>query len=146
VERLAFDTAAGLLDRLAGGEAGDAVPTATWADAARAVELAETVPRSLAKGRAIDLHREEFSELGTFRGTMASLGCAIVLAGLLVLVAATLVGGIANELDPQRWGIVKTVATRIADAWPVVVLVALGAFLALQLLPLLVGPDRPRDS
>jgi len=81
VERLAFDTAACLLDRCAGGAVGDGVPTATWADAARAVELAETVPRSLAKGRAIDLHREEFSELGTFRGTMASLGCAIVLAG-----------------------------------------------------------------
>ena len=52
----------------------EALPAATWADAARAVELADTVPRSLAKGRAIDLHQEEFSELGTFRGTMASLG------------------------------------------------------------------------
>jgi hypothetical protein len=77
---------------------------------------------------------------------MASLGCGIVLCGLLVLVAATLVGGIANELDPQRWGVVKTVAMRIADAWPGVVLVVLAAFLALQILPLLVGPDRPRES
>jgi hypothetical protein len=147
-ERREFSAAACLLDRVAGrpAEGDDAIPTATWADAARAVELAETVPRSLAKGRAIDLHREEFSELGTFRGTMASLGCGIVLCGLLVLVAATLVGGIANELDPQRWGVVKTIAMRIADAWPGVVLVVLAAFLALQILPLLVGPDRPRES
>ena len=145
-EQLEFDAAACLLGRLAGADVGDGIPTATWADAARAIELAETVPRSLAKGRAIDLHREEFSELGTFRGTMASLGCAIVLGGLLVLLAATLVGGIANELDPHRWGFVKTVATRVAGGWPVLVLVVLGAFLALQALPFLVGPDRPRDS
>jgi hypothetical protein len=145
-EQLAFDGAARLLGRLAGDDAGDGVPTATWADAARAIELAETVPRSLAKGRAIDLHREEFSELGTFRGTMASLGCGLVLGGLFVLVAATLVGGIANELDPHRWGFVKTVATRVAGAWPVLVLAVLGAFLALQILPFLVGPDRPPDS
>jgi hypothetical protein len=97
------------------------------------------VPRSLAKGRAIDLHREEFSELGTFRGTMASLGCALVLGGLLVLVAATLVGGIANEFG---WEFGK----RVAGAWPILVLVTLAAFLALQVLPFLVGPDRPRDS
>ena len=43
-------------------------------------------------------------------------------------------------------GVVKTVAMRIADAWPGVVLVVLAAFLALQILPLLVGPDRPRES
>ena len=139
VEQLASDGAACLLDRLGGANAGDGVPSASWADAARAIELAETVPRSLAKGRAIDLHREEFSELGTFRGTMASLGCALVLGGLLVLVAATLVGGIANEFG---WEFGK----RVAGAWPILVLVALGAFLALQVLPFLVGPDRPRDS
>lgn len=138
-EQLTFDGAACLLDRLGGASDGDGIPTAAWADAARAIELAETVPRSLAKGRSIDLHREEFSELGTFRGTMASLGCALVLGGLLVLVAATLVGGIANEFG---WEFGK----RVAGAWPILVLVTLAAFLALQLLPLLVGPDRPRDS
>ena len=121
-------------------------PAATWADAGRAIELAETVPRSLAKGRAIDLHHEEFSELGTFRGTMASLGCGLVLTALLVLVAATLVAGIAQEID---WGLGKT----IANAWPMIVLGVLAAFLALQLLPLAIGgaetgpaaPPAPRE-
>ena len=101
----------------------------------RSVELAETVPRSLAKGRAIDLHQEEFSELGTFRGTMASLGCGIVLAALLVLVLATLVGGIAREAG-WAWG------ERLAGIWPHVVLAVLVMFLALQLLPALAGVDR----
>jgi hypothetical protein len=62
-----------------------------------------------------------------------------VLGGLLVLVAATLVGGIANEFG---WEFGK----RVAGAWPILVLVTLAAFLALQVLPFLVGPDRPRDS
>ncbi len=112
------------------------LPPAEWSDAARAIELAETVPRSLLKGRGIDLHQEEFSEIGTFKGTMASLGCGIVILALLVLVLAALVGGIAREAG---WA----VGERIAGAWPVVVLVALVLFLALQVLPLIVGNGPP---
>jgi len=138
----AFDRGAAIRDVLAGslssatGPVHDAgPPAATWADAARALDLAEAVPRSLARGRAIDLHQEEFSELGTFRGTMASLGCGLVLLALLVLLVATLLGGIASELD---WEFGATVAA----AWPAAVLTALLAFLALQILPLLAGVDR----
>ncbi len=112
------------------------IPAADWADAARTIELTETVPRSLAKGRAIDLHQEEFSELGTFKGTMASLGCGIVLAALFILVLAALVGGIAREAG---WAF----GERIAGAWPAVVLTALVLFLVLQVLPLLIGSSAP---
>jgi predicted dehydrogenase len=128
-----FDRGAALLDVLHGDFSGDEVPPATWSDAARAIEVAETAPRSLAKGRSIELHQEEFSELGTFRGTMASLGCGLVLAALLVLVLATLVGGIARA-SGWGWG------ERLAGIWPQVVLAVLGLFLALQFLPLLIGP------
>lgn len=108
------------------------MPPADWADAARAIELAETIPRSLAKGRAIDIHQEEFSEISTFKGTMASLGCGIVLAALFILLVASLVGGVARETG---WG----AGERIAGAWPVVVLTALVAFLALQVLPVVIA-------
>ncbi|MFM8707664.1 MAG: hypothetical protein ACKOHK_06180 [Planctomycetia bacterium] len=135
-ETVTFDPAGVMLDVLNDRLAPAAVAPATWSDAARAIELAETVPRSLAKGRAIDLHQEEFSELGTFRGTMASLGCGLVLAALFVLVLATLVGGIAREAG-WEWG------ERIAGIWPQVVLAVLGLFLALQILPLLVGGSQP---
>jgi len=111
-------------------------PPATWDDAARAVELSETVPRSLTRGRAIDLHQEEFTELGTFKGTMASLGCGIVLVALLVAVAAAVVGGIARETG---WEL----GERIAGVWPLVVLAAMTLFLLLQLLPAIVSPSRP---
>ena len=135
-ETLAFDRGAVMLDELHRGREPTMITPAAWSDAARAIELAETVPRSLAKGRAIDLHQEEFTELGTFRGTMASLGCGLVLAALLLLVLATLVGGIAREAG-WEWG------ERIAGIWPQVVLAVLGLFLALQVLPLLIGTGRP---
>jgi myo-inositol 2-dehydrogenase/D-chiro-inositol 1-dehydrogenase len=115
----------------------DAVPPATWSDASRAIELAETVPRSLARGRAIDLHREEFTDLGTFRGTMASLGCGLIMMALVVVVVATLVAGVAREFG---WA----AAGGVADSWPAIVLVVLGLFLALQTIPLLLrGPAEP---
>ncbi len=115
------------------------VSPATWADAARGIELAETVPRSLAKGRAIDLHREEFSELGTFRGTMASLGCGLILAALFLVIAAAILGGVAKAIG---WEF----GERVAGAWPIVAIVVLGGFLLLQLLPMLVAGGRRHEE
>lgn len=141
-DRLSFDRGSTILnlvhknETVAGQPAADGIQPAAWDDAARGIELAESVPRSVAKGRAIDLHQEEFSELGTFKGTMASLGCGLVLLGLLVLLLATLVGGIAKE---SGWEF----GERIAGIWPVAVLVVLGLFLALQLLPLLINASPP---
>ena len=137
-ETAPFDGGAAILavieTRLAGrSDAGDP-PAATWDDAARGVELAETVPRSVAKGRGIDLHQEEFSEIGTFKGTMASLGCGIVLLALAVIVGATLLGGIAKQIG---WEF----GERLAGLWPVIVLMTMGLFLLLQLLPALVAPS-----
>ena len=134
-ESPAFDRGAVMLDELHGVRQATVVAPAAWPDAARAIELAETVPRSLAKGRSIDLHQEEFSELGTFRGTMASLGCGLILAALFLLVLATLVGGIARQAG-WAWG------ERIAGIWPQVVLAVLALFLALQVLPLLIGAGK----
>jgi len=138
-ETASFDRGAIMLDLLHGVPQADGVPAATWSDAARAIELAETVPRSLAKGRAIDLHQEEFSELSTFRGTMASLGCGLVLAALMLLVLATLVGGIARAAR-WEWG------ERIAGIWPQVVLLVMGLFLLMQVLPLLIGTVKTGPS
>jgi len=139
-ETVPFDRGAAILAvlaaRLAGRpDAGDP-PAASWDDAARGVELAETVPRSLVKGRGIDLHQEEFTEIGTFKGTMASLGCGIVLLALAVIVGATLLGGIANQVG-WKFG------EQLAGLWPVLVLIAMGMFLLLQLLPALVAPAPP---
>lgn len=137
VAEASFDRGDAMLDVLRDAIEGRAsaapVRPATWDDAARALELAEAIPRSLARGRAVDLHQEEFTELGTFKGTMASLGCGIVLVALVVAVLATLLGGIARETG---WEL----GERIAGTWPVIVLVAMGLFLLLQFLPAIVAP------
>jgi hypothetical protein len=147
VEAVRFDPGRAILENLdralahaPASEPDDtAVSPAAWADAARGIELAETVPRSLAKGRAIDLHREEFSDLGTFRGTMASLGCGLILAALLLVIAAAILGGVANAIG---WEF----GERIAGAWPFVAIVVLGGFLLLQLLPALVAGSRRHEE
>jgi len=144
-ETLACDRGAAILGVLdaalaaSPGGADEGIAAATWNDAARAIELAETVPRSLAKGRSVDLHREEFSELGTFRGTMASLGCGLIMAALVVLVVGTFIAGLAKELG---WGL----AGSLIDAWPAIVLGVLGLFLLLQFLPWLAGLHAPERS
>jgi myo-inositol 2-dehydrogenase/D-chiro-inositol 1-dehydrogenase len=54
-------------------------------DGTRAMELSEATARSLRRGRTVDLHYEEISEAGTFKGVMTSVGCVVFLAMLVVL-------------------------------------------------------------
>ncbi|MFN7812252.1 MAG: hypothetical protein ACK5SI_06265 [Planctomycetia bacterium] len=155
-ERLAFDRGAASLEVLRSvvGAArsaaetpdDDSLPPATWADASRAIELAETVPRSLARGRAIDLHREEFSEIGTFKGTMASLGCGIVLVGLLVMLLAAVAGVVLGQMKGNDQQPARDLLRQVVGAWPVVLLVLMLLFLAVQFLPALTGIDRNDDD
>jgi len=67
-----------------------------WSDAARSIELADAVRRSLLKGRTVELHNEEFSEQGTFKGLMTSLGCGLLLITLLVLTVTVSLASIFN--------------------------------------------------
>lgn len=69
-------------------------------DGTRAMELTEAVARSLKRGRTVDLHYEEMSELGTFKSTMTGLGC-----GLLVLAVCILPVALAGPALGFRWTI-----------------------------------------
>jgi hypothetical protein len=100
---------------------------ADWVDAARAVELAETIDRSLQKGRTIELYYEDYTEAGTFKGTMASLGCGLLLLGLFLMGAVGII--------EQIFGVAST------RFWPYLLAGLLGGFLLLQLL-LFVSPRR----
>ncbi len=84
-----WDAGAVALDRLevavSAGPADKGARGGLWADAARAVELSEAVERSLARSRAIEVYDEDFTDVGTFKGTMTSLGCGLLL-GILALV------------------------------------------------------------
>lgn len=114
-----WNTAEASLDILAEALSGPSEPD--WVDAARSVELTETIGRSLAKGRTIELHFEEYTEQGTFKGTMTSLGCGLLVLGMLLL------GVVAIG---EQAGVPYT------KYWPYLLLGAFGFFLLLQLLML----------
>jgi myo-inositol 2-dehydrogenase/D-chiro-inositol 1-dehydrogenase len=123
-----WNPAAVSLDQLAGALGGQpAAPDLV--DAARAVELAETVDRSLKKGRTIELHFEEYSEQGTFKGTMTSVGCGLLVLAMLALGAVA----IAEQMGVPN-----------VRLWPYVLS---GVFIVFLLMQLLVFVSRrpPRE-
>ena len=99
----------------------------TWSDACRDVELSEAIARSLAKGRTIELHDEEHSEHGTFKGTMTSVGCGLLLASLVLLLVAA---ALASMTGLPFFGYA-----------PYLILGVLGIFLVLQSLKLVFPSD-----
>ncbi len=109
------------LDGLARAIAGEAVKP-DWVDAARSAELTETIDRSLKRGRTIELYYEEYSEASTFKGTMAAVGCCLLVVGL----AAVVVVGVLEDFLRRH--------VPLIPKWPYVLLGVLGLFLALQLL------------
>ena len=98
-----------------------------WPDAARAVELAETIERSLVKGRMIDLYDQEYSSSATFKGIMSGVGCAL----LLLALAGMVIGALAANMLKHA-GLVR--AAQIVGMLPYVFLVLFVIFLALQFL------------
>lgn len=112
-----WSPAAASLDELARALTGEQ-PSPDWVDAARSVELAETIDRSLRKGRTIELYFEEYTEESTFKGTMASIGCGLLLLGMFVM------GAVA---------IAEQVGVPYTRLWPYVLAGVLGIFLVLQL-------------
>lgn len=88
-------------------------------DAARAMELTETIGRSLRRRRTIDLHFEEHSEENTFKSTMAAGGCLLLMLGL---VALPILAIMAKAGLPG------------VGLWPWLMAAAFGVFVLLQLL------------
>jgi predicted dehydrogenase len=109
-----------------------------WTEACRTVELAETIDRSLKRGRTIDLHHEEFTDIGTFKGTMTSVGCALLMIGLMLVVCVALGQVIAVQAGWNRMA-------EILGAWPYLLLGVCGIYLLLQFL-LLVGGSRETNA
>ena len=121
------------LDQLRAAIAGETLRP-DWLDAARSVELAETIDRSLARGRTIELHHEEYNEAGAFKSLMAASGCGLLLAGMLLLVFI----GVVEDLGRA----IKLQLPLLAN-WPYLLLALLAVFLLLQLLLLALRRDGP---
>ncbi|MDZ4821275.1 MAG: hypothetical protein SGJ20_20125 [Planctomycetota bacterium] len=133
-----WDPYVAALDRMQRAVQGEAV-TPTWNTAARAVELADTIQRSLKKNRTIELHQEEFTDIGTFKGFMTSLGCALLMGGLAVLVAALIAAQLFKSLGWPR-------TAEFVGRIPYLLLAVFGIFLFMQLILKIVGtkPGSPQ--
>jgi hypothetical protein len=98
----------------------------TWDAATRAMEVVDATELSLQKGRTIEVFQQQLTERLAFRGTMAAIGCGLILVAFLAVVAVGLLGGAE--------GIVKQ---KIAPSWSIVLLAVLAFFLLLQAVPFL---------
>jgi predicted dehydrogenase len=126
----AWDGASAALEQLSAATARrTAAPD--WVDACRSVELAETIERSLAKSRTIELYYEDYTEEGTFKGTMTSLGCGLLLAGVFLLALV----GVAEQMNIPY-----------VKYWPYVMVAILGVFLFMQLAMFTKGRDQGSES
>jgi len=105
-----------------------------WPNAARSIELAETLERSLAKGRTIDLHDQEFSDTATFKGLMTSVGCLLLLFALGATVVAAVVANLLKHAGALG-------AAQVVGSLPYVFLGLFCLFLAVQFLLKLVQPS-----
>jgi predicted dehydrogenase len=105
----------------------------TWNSATRAMEVVDAIELSLEKGRTLDVHQQELTERLAFRGTMAALGCGLLLVGFCVFVLVTLFGT-AEGGERQK----------LISSWPILLLAVLAFFLLLQCAPLLVAKKKPR--
>ena len=127
-----WSAAAVALEKLRTAIAGRPVE-ADWSVASRSVELAEAIDRSLARGRTIELHDEEFTDVGTFKGTMTSVGCGLLIGGLVIIVVLAVLDLVARQMGWQ-W------AGGLLGLWPYVLLGLLGLFLAVQLVLKVAAP------
>jgi hypothetical protein len=110
------------------------IDASTWATATRAMEVADAVELSLEKGRTIEVYQQQFTERLAFRGTMAALGCGLLLFGLLVIAIITLLGGVEGKDRPQ-----------LLPSWPIILLAVLAFFLLMQTVPLLIAKSKRTD-
>jgi len=109
----------------------------SWNDAARSIELTDAVERSLKRGRKIEVRVEEADDIGNFKGIMASVGCGILMFGLMLMGLCIVSAVIFRAAGWERG------ANALNMAWPYVLLVMAVAYLGLQLfVKLTVKPDR----
>jgi hypothetical protein len=108
--------------------------SSTWEAATRAMEVVDAVELSLQKGRTIEVFQQQLTERLAFRGTMAALGCGLMLVAFFAVVGVAVIGGAEGILGQ-----------RIAPGWPLVLLAVLALFLLMQAIPMLVRKPKNKE-
>jgi len=109
-----------------------------WTETIRTLELVEAVEKSLRKGRTISVGVEGRTESDAFKGTMASVGCVLLIVGLLVVIGSAVMLKIAEKVGNQA-------LVNIFKWWPALLVGIFGVFLVLQLLRFII-PKTPTDE
>jgi hypothetical protein len=111
----------------------------TWDAATRAMEVVDAAELSLQKGRTIEVFQQQLTERLAFRGTMAAIGCGLLLVAFAAVVVATLLGGLnffgTGAHEPGINGAEE--GTRLIPFWSLALLAVLAFFLLLQVVPFL---------
>jgi len=117
-----WDPAANALDQFVRAVAGPR-PCSGLSDATNCIDLADAAGRSMRRGRTVELSQEAQTEAGSFKGTMAAVGCGLLGCVLMALVVTAVAEGLGVGWIHYAWyGIVPLLAV----------------FLVLQLLGLIV--------
>jgi cytochrome bd-type quinol oxidase subunit 1 len=99
-----------------------------WGELARDVEVVDAVERSIRRRRTIDVYFETPSERGIFKTQMTAVGCSLLMLTLAAVVCYLLAAA-TIEMPP----LMKRILV-------VLIVLPLGAFLALQLLVFIARP------
>ena len=109
--------------------------TSTWEAATRDMEVVDAIELSLQKGRTMEVFQQQLTERLAFRGTMAAIGCGLLLLAFFAVVGVAMIGGTEGALRQ-----------RLAPAWPLLLLAVLAFFLLLQAVPMLAQKRRTNES
>lgn len=113
-------------------------PPSNWPSAIRSLEIVEAVEKSLKKGRTIAVGIEGRSETDAFKGTMASIGCVLLMLGLLVVFGSAVILKLAEKTGNQ-------LLVDIFRWWPAGLVAVFGVFILMQLLRFII-PRQPRQD
>jgi len=103
----------------------------SWEAATRAMEVVDAVELSLQRGRTIEVYQQQLTERLAFRGTMAAIGCGLLLVAFAAILLVTVLGGAEGRDRPL-----------LIESWPLALLAVLAFFLLLQGVPLLARKSR----
>lgn len=119
--------------------AGGEYPGVHWSEVTGGLEITEAVEKSLRRGRLVRLNREGQGEATAFKGTMASLGCGLLMGSLLLLVLSAVVLKLAEVSGFSR-------LAAIFEKVPLLLAVVLVFFLVLQFLRYLIPASGHSDQ
>ncbi|MEQ8210684.1 MAG: hypothetical protein RH917_12710 [Lacipirellulaceae bacterium] len=105
----------------------------TWSDALQAMELVDSIEISLRRGRMIEVHHQQLTEHLAFKGTMAAVGCGVIMVFPPLLLLLGWIAGLFGIPLPRHW-------------YAYLLLAMLALFLGLQVLPKLVYSDKPKPE